>query len=223
MYKILGWCLILTLVSCKTPSFTTANDMRLINGTIQLKNGDEIKGAISSDIERNYNLNYITITKTDSKKPERISINDIQSMSVRGNIYEPKLIDMSFRDQVRFVKRLTRENSRIQLYELYEQSTNISNNSNGATDTRVRDKYSYYIITPSHAPQQTAWNIEGKHLTPNFEDKMSEIVKNCPTLADKIRRKEKGYFYAQISLIQEKKLQIVLSIIDEYNNCTAKN
>ena len=48
---------------------------------------------------------------------------------------------------------------------------------------------------------------------------MSEIVKDCPALADKIRHKEKGYFYAQISLSQEKQVETVLGIIDEYEKC----
>ena len=64
-----------------------------------------------------------------------------------------------------------------------------------------------------------AWNIEGRRLVPDFENKMSEIVKDCPALAEKIRRKEKGYFYAQVSLIDSKRVETLMNIIDEYNKC----
>ncbi len=107
---------------------------------------------------------------------------------------------------------MTKEDSRIHLYELYEQRTRLGGTYN-------TPEYSYYITTPVHNRQQSAWNLEGRKLTPNFETKMSEIVKDCPSLAEKISKKEKGYFYAQVSFINSKKIETMLSIIDEYNKC----
>jgi hypothetical protein len=93
------------------------------------------------------------------------------------------------RDQTLFVKKLTKDNSRINLYELYERVTNTSSNGRRTYET---DSYSYYIHVPGQPDE--AWNIEGRHLTPNFENKMSDLVKDCPALAEKVRRKDKGYF-----------------------------
>jgi hypothetical protein len=204
--------------------------MKLINGTVYTNDGREIYGQISVDLEH-YRASrlYVNVIPKDSKQSQRINLTDIKGMNIRNNYYEPILIDMGGigkDDQLRFVKRMTKEGSRIRLYELYEQVTRQNNsryNSRyGGSSSYQDDAYSYYIVTPGHSRQESAWNIEGRRLTPNFEDKMSEIVKDCPTLAEKIRKKEKGYFYAQISLIDSKKIETMLNIIEEYNQCGAR-
>ncbi|MEO7446009.1 MAG: hypothetical protein ABIT96_00005 [Ferruginibacter sp.] len=220
IFPLLALAGIILLASCSTPFFTSANDMRGITGNIELKDGSTVSGQITSSLSRSYTSNpYIDINETGGKK-RRIFINDIKGMNVRNNYYEPKSIDQGWGspDQVLLVKRLTKDDSRIQLYELYEQSTRYNNNPRYGSSSQVEDNYSYYISLPGQDPYQ-AWNVEGKHLTPNFEDKMSEFVKDCPALADKIKRKEKGYFYAKISLISEKRLETLMNIIQEYNDC----
>ena len=194
--------------------------MRYISGTVYLNSGREITGPINSSLATYYTSNsYITMTEGDAKESQKIYLSDIKGINVRNNYYEPKFIDMGWgSDRVMFVKRLTKENSRIGLYELYQQQTNTSTNRRGYSSSYTTDDYSYYITIEGH-PQTEAWNIGGKHLTPNFEDKMSEIVKDCPVLADKVKRKEKGYFYAQVSLITEKRIETMMNIIEEYNRC----
>ncbi|MEO6488746.1 MAG: hypothetical protein ABIO04_02305 [Ferruginibacter sp.] len=209
---ILG--IIFFLSSCKSPYFTSANNMRYINGVVKLKDGNEVSGPISSSLADYYSTNaYITVTPNNSKE-QRVSVTQIRGISVRNNYYEPKLVDMGFgsHDQLLFLKKFTKEASRMDLYELYEQRTNNSRNG-----TYYTDVYSYYINAPGKTNE--VWNLEGKHLTPNFEDKMSEMVKDCPSLAQKISSKEKGYFYAQVSLVTEKRIETMMNIIDEYNKC----
>ena len=212
-------CGIAAFTGCKTPSFTTANDMRLINGSIITKDDKQIDGAVTANLQNYNSRSYIMITPKDGKE-QKVNIMDIKSMTVRGNTYEPKLIDMGFgsRDQMLFVKRISKGDTKIKLYELFEQHTNNYTSRYGGTTQNTTDDYTYYVTIPNRTMQQTAWNIGGKHFTPNFEDKMSEFVKDCPALADKIRHKEKGYFYAQVSLA-EKKIEVLMNIIDEYEKC----
>lgn len=207
--------------SCKGPYFTSVNNMRSINGTVYLKDGKELNGQITSMLGRYYSSNSSVNVTTDGGKEQKVFVTDIKAVEVRNNYYEPKLIDMGFgaRDKMLFVKRLTKENSRINLYELYEQVSNTSYR-NGNSYTYYSDQYSYYISVPGNRQQGAeVWNIEGRHLTPNFEDKMSEIVNDCPSLAEKIKQKEKGYFYAQVSLSSQKRIETMMNIIDEYNKC----
>ena len=214
----------LAFTACKAPYYNTANNMKLINGTVYTNDGREIPGQVTLNLE-NYRSSklYVSVVKKDAKDAEKINLTDIKAINIRNDYYEPKLIDMGGfgnSDEFRFVKRMTKEGSRIHLYELYEQRTRQTNSRyNNGGNTYTTPEYSYYIITPAHTRQQAAWNIEGKKLTPNFEDKMSEIVKDCPSLAEKIKRKDKGYFYAQVSLIDSKKIETMLGIIDEYNKC----
>ena len=212
-------CLLFIFSSCKSPYFSSVNNMRNINSTLYLNNGKELKGQVTSSLANYYTSNsYITMIP-EGEKSQKIYLADIKGIDVRNNFYEPKLIDMGFgaRDQLLFLKRMTKPDSRIGLYELYEQQSNTAYR-NGSSYTYYTDNYTYYISFAGNK-DGVAWNLEGKHLTPNFEDKMSEIVRDCPALAEKIQHKEKGYFYAQVSLIKEKRIETMLNIIDEYNKC----
>jgi hypothetical protein len=62
-------------------------------------------------------------------------------------------------------------------------------------------------------------NTRGIGLLPSFDQKMSAIVADCPTLAEKIRLKGKGYFLAQVTFAIKKHPEVLLKIITEYNNC----
>jgi len=198
--------------------------MKLINGTVYTNDGREIPGQLTLNLE-NYRSSklFVTVLGKEAKKSENINITDIKGINIRNDYYEPKLIDrggFGNSDEFRFVKKMTKEGSRIQLYELYEHRTRqTSSRYSGGSSSYTTPEYSYYITTPAHTRQQAAWNLEGRRLTPNFEDKMSEIVKDCAPLAEKIKRKDKGYFYAQVSLVDSRKIETMLGIIEEYNRC----
>ncbi len=218
--NLITWAFfIAVMASCSGPVFNTVNNMRNINSTVYLKDGTEMNGQLSTTLDNSFNsTNYIQFSE-NGKDKKKLNVTDVKAIRVRGNYYEPKLIDQGSwsRDQMLFVKRLTKDGSRIHLYELYEQRTRNTNSRYG-NSTQVEDQYSYYVSLPGQDPYQ-AWNVEGRHLTPNFEDKMSEYVKDCPSLAEKIKRKEKGYFYAKISFVSEKRIETLMNIIDEYNRC----
>ena len=212
------------LASCKAPFFNTANNMRLINGTVYTKDGREIPGQVTLNLEQyRASRTQVTVLTKDSKQPQVFPITEVKGINIRSDYYEPKLIDMGGlgnNDEFRFVKRMTKEGSKIQMYELFQQVTRQANNRfNGGGNSYQTPEYSYYIVTPAHTRQMPAWNIEGRRLSPNFEDKMSEIVKSCPSLAEKIKTKEKGYFYAQVSFNATKRIETMLGIIDEFNKC----
>lgn len=210
--------LVMVLTSCSSSYFTTANNMSNMYGSVHLRDGRVLDGDISVSMENSFSSrDYIRFTpRRGGKEKQKIYIEDLDGFELRGSYYEPKNIDEGFMsgDRMLFVKRLTKENSRIHLYELHKRRTNNSRYSG----TYYTDDYTYYITLPGQE-RYKAWSIDGKHLVPNFEDKMSDYVKDCPQLAEKIKNKEKGYFYAQISLSGMKRIETILNIIDEYNAC----
>ena len=111
------------------------------------------------------------------------------------------------------MKRLTGEGSRIHLYEDLQKETTTSNN---VTSTKYETQY--YMQFPKEDGDEV-WPLNSKKFVPNFDEKMSRIVADCPSLAEKIARKENGYFYAQVSLFKERRAEVLLHIIDEYNQC----
>lgn len=216
MLKILmGLLIIFSVSSCSSTYFNTANDLRKVNGAVLKKDGTEILGDVSF---RGFggSQSAVTIVPSDSKEKLRIPLTDIDRMEIRGVDYVPGRISDGGARLV-FLKPISRPDSKLKLYEFYEQDRRTERNYRGDTYTRRDDKYTYYLEVPGHRMQETLWDISGRRLVPNFDEKMSEVVKDCKPLAEKIRNKEKGYFYAQISA--RDRVEVMQRIINEYNRC----
>lgn len=106
-----------------------------------------------------------------------------------------------------FLKRLTGDSAKLQLFELYRSKNNSSEQF---------DQYDYYISF-SNENRFVSWSIRGSKFFPDFEDKMSKIVSDCPSLAEKIKQKQNGYTVKQVS-VDAKKNEVIKKIIEEYNN-----
>lgn len=201
---------LITLVSCKPASyFITPNDVLEKDGIVYLLNGTEKRGKISVMIDTGLEPdNFIRLKVGDMK--ERILIDSIKSYYINGDYYFPKIVALNFggTKALLFVKRLTKENSRIHLYEL---NIHRSNTDDGSPFN------AYYISIGTHKRLET-WLVGDKHLVPAFDLKMSKIVEDCIILSNKIKQKEKGYFISEFtfSLVG---LETLKRIIGEYNNC----
>src|SRR5882724_1105243 len=193
--KLSSYCLILILFlfSC-VPSqsyFKTPNNVHNIKVVLHLLNKPDMAGIITVPWENNFDKDQ---HYTDAVKflPEgenvevNLNIKDVLGYTLGKDYYALKKIDLFINDQYHllFVKRLTSENSRIQLYELYE--TGLGNDM-----SEIR--YSYFISLPKFGQFETL-NTSSKRLIPDFDLKMSALVSDCPALAEKIRNRENGYF-----------------------------
>jgi len=190
----------------------TPNDVYKQQGTIYLADGKGKKGAITIAFETGQAAGGF-IELAEDGQTEKISLKDIRGYRIDSSYYALKELDIDFSGAKHFlfVKQLTRSDSRIQFYELYQSKKNV----NG------EDMYSYFISLPGQGPYET-WNISGKNLVPGFDLKMSRIVNDCPDLANKILEKRKGYFLGAYTRSDIKKVRVFKNIIDEYNACTAK-
>ena len=197
---------------CKPASYLkTPNNVFKKQGTLYMLNGAEKKGAITINLGNEHTQSeYILLTTAAGE--EKISPDSIGSYKIGEDHFFPKKIDLYFEGAKRFllVKRLTKENLRIQLYELYQEARE--------TVDGLNDNYYYFISLPGQGRLE-AWSAAGKNLVPDFNLKMSIQVKDCPALAQKIMEKKKGYFFVQYTMAYSKKLEVLKRIIEEYNNC----
>jgi hypothetical protein len=209
------------LFSCKSPSeFLTSNEVHWEKVNLIFRDQTKAAGQINI-LHENSNSLYTTYSNFLQFIPEgRDSIESIDLYKISGywfesNYYALKKLDIHMNGiyQILFVKRLTGENSRIQLYELYESG---SGNSNGEIE------YSYYLSYPSCGPLD-AINTRSSFLLPSFEQKMSVLVADCPNLAQKILSKDHGYFIPFTSFNIKKHPDVLLRIIDEYNKCNQES
>lgn len=154
----------------------------------------------------------VKVYTADDKKPMQFSLSSIRGYQMRNEFYELKEIrdGFSIGRQQSFMRRLTPENGRMQLYEYMQKHR----------ENKTASRYvpEYYLQLPGEKSNLVYSSI-GSRLVPNFDEKMGQLVSDCTTLAQKIRSKRDGYFYAQVSLLKEKRVDVLLRIIKEYNEC----
>lgn len=206
------------LTSCKTASyFDSPNDLSYISGTLYLNNGRTIDGKLT--VDDGYN-GRVKIFLPGEKKPQRYDYTEVEGFMIRNEYYELKEIRdggaLSRRYRFHFMKRLTPESSKIHLYEYLDRSTTrTGRNFNRTVSTLEKD---YYLQLPAEKGDGV-WDISLSKFVPNFDEKMSKIVADCPNLSQKIADKEKGYFYSQLGGSEEKRVDMLWNIISEYNKC----
>jgi hypothetical protein len=205
----------LLFFACNSPYYTSVNKMRSQPATLTLTNGTVIDGKVSV----NANSNFINVTKIQfatgaEKEYKEYFINDIKSLFINGSTYCVKLLinNALSSDVFQFVKLLSSPNSKM---ELYQNDVVKKVNRSTTKETTVQ----YYLQLPG-ATHNEVYNVESGKFTPNFDDKMSAIVQDCPNLADKIKSKDKDYFYPYLLSNGElRRKAVLIQIINDYNSC----
>ena len=206
-----------TLVACKSYTYLESpNSLRNITGTLHLTNGktEEGKLIINTGISFGHS---IKVFADGDKQAMKFDIHLVKGYEMRGNYYALKNIreGLHFGKNYSFMKRLTPADSRIHLYENQEKS--ITNNSKKHA-AAIRYTPNYYMQMPGEK-DDAVYPLGGNKFTPHFDKKMFDLLSDCPTLAQKIQNREEGYFYSQMGLYNEKRAEVLLNIIGEYNRC----
>jgi hypothetical protein len=208
---------VLFLFACKSPSeFLTSNEVHWEKVDVVFRDHTKITGRINIQLENSSSMEvtfsrYIQFIREGTTLPEKIDLYNISGYWYKSAYYPLKIVDIHLNgiNRLLFVKRLTDENSRIQLYELYHPGI-----ANGGGEI----EYTYFLSYPSSNPLE-AVNTRSIALLPFFDQKMSLLVADCPDLAQKIRAKNVGYFIPFASLNLKKHPDVLLRIINEYNKC----
>ena len=207
-------CTILSSLNfrCVSSYFATPNDVFLKPATIYFDNGTEKTGEITIQFANAANSKrFVTLFHREINQSENINVDSIKCYRIKNDYYVPKKIDLNFDGAYHFlfVKRLTEENSRIHLYELHQAYKSTSTGE---------DRKLYFISLPLFSKYEV-WSTYSKHLFPDFANKMSQALSNCPALADKIRSRTTGYFIPNQLFPDVKKMEVYKRIIAEYNSC----
>ena len=197
---------------CRTLSyFESPNNLRNLEGTLLLHNGKTVDGRLVIETENIFS-SPVRVYADGDKKPMRFGLNEVKGFSLRNETYVLKEIreGLSIGRRQYFMKQLTRDSSRIHLYEFLSKET--------INKTATRHEPEFYVELPNEEPG-LVFAANGSRFVPHFEEKVSRLVSDCPALAEKIADKRPGYFYAQVSLLKERRAEVLLKIIDEYNAC----
>jgi hypothetical protein len=208
---------VMLLGGCASQSyFRSPNNVSKEKVVLFLRDQPPMAGVLTIPFEADFDKisdyrENITFIPEGKNAEVKIDLSEVMGYSFGKNYYALKKVDVLVNGQYHllFVHRITEENSKIQLYELYQSG---QGNETGETE------YSYFIsLTPSD--QYEAINTKSSFLVPNFHEKMSELVSDCPSLAKKILRRQDGYFFPLHSFKTYKHRDVMLLIIDEYNHC----
>ncbi|HEU0110200.1 MAG TPA: hypothetical protein VFQ73_04955 [Flavisolibacter sp.] len=205
--------LLLILGSCSSVAvFNSPNDMRNMESTLYLVNGDTLHGTLEIN-NNNFSGKNVKLHFGDDKRPMRFNKNEVKGYELRGDYYALKQIkgQLKIGKEFSFMKRLTPEISKINLYEHLKKTDTDTKGSTSRYETE------YFMEIPGDS--DGVWEVDGSKFVPNFDKKMSKIVSDCPVLAQKIATKQAGYFYAQVTVFKEKRPEVLLNIIREYNDC----
>lgn len=218
MKFLLPFLAILIFTGCKpTANLISPNQMQNMQGTLYLNNGQSIDGRLTLNVTGFNRRSAIRILRDGARDAERYYIDEVKGYKMRNDYFELMEIrsNTGIGQRISFMRRLTAENSRIGMYENRERETQNDINNN---NTFVRWNNVPYIQIPGE-PANQVWSLESNRFTPNFDEKVSRMVADCPALARKIANKEEGYFYRQVSLQQNRRLYVMDNIIREYNDC----
>src|SRR5215471_5222511 len=142
-------CVILS--SCVSTYFKTPNDVYKTPATIYLVDGTEKTGDLTVQFETGFDYDYsVNLYHKETRNTEKISFQNIKYYKVNNDYYYPKQVDVRLDGKLYllFVKRLTPENSKIQLFEL-ERSYKTSG-------TAQSDKL--YFISPPKTSKYEVWS-----------------------------------------------------------------
>ena len=205
--------MMISLASCRSAAFfETPNNLKNITGKLFLANGRTIEGKLVINTNNTFGSD-VKVFLEGEKKPQHYALSDVEGYEIRGEYFELKEVKggIAFGRRLSFMKRLTPADSRIHLYEnIEETSTTTGTGSNAAT--RKTYETQYYMQFPSETGDGV-WAASSAKFVPNFDEKMSKLVEDCPALAKKIAAKEPGYFYAQVSVFREKRADVLWNII----------
>jgi hypothetical protein len=200
--------------------FDTPNNLKNMPATLYLVNGRSYRGDLVVHTNK-YSANSVKLYAEGDRKPMRFSLAEVKGYQLRNDYYELKEVRGGIRlgKEYSFMKRLTKDDSRI---HLYENTTKVTGSNGPNMGSYTYYETQYFLKLPNEEGD-AVWPLTSSKFVPNFDEKMSRLVADCPTLAAKIAAKEPGYFYAQVSLSKEKRANVLMNIIDDYNECGKTN
>jgi hypothetical protein len=201
--------------------FSTSNDMLKMDCVVYLINGSVERGKLTIQLETGHAVDNIIRLLTINHEEIKIAIDSVKYYNYKNDFYYPKILNLEAYEipnknylplpnvrNILFLKALTKQNSRIMMYELYEPAAKTNDGA---------DHHDYFVSFENDG-RLNAWNLGNRKFFPNFEEKVADLVADCPELSDKIRRRLKAYYLGRIS-VDAKKYEVFQKIVSEYNAC----
>jgi hypothetical protein len=210
--KIFSGIVVMFLISCNSSFYNNVNDMGGQPATLYLKNGNVLNGKLEiRSFDEFSSVQKITFSEGNTNRYQWFYPKDIEGIYFNGAKYSLELIqamDMWNKRAYKFLKNITPNQGKMQIFEdEYTQKNSFGN---------IEKVTKLYIKLPNN---EGVFDAQSDRFVPNFNEKVSRYLSDCPSVSSRILNKEKEFSYAFVNQGEVQRKQVWMNIVFEYNQC----
>ena len=210
--KIFLGIMVMFLISCNSSFYNNVNDMGGQPATLYLKNGNVLNGKLEiRSFDEFSSVQKITFSEGNTNRYQWFYPKDIEGIYFNGAKYSLELIqamDMWNKRAYKFLKNITPNQGKMQIFEdEYTQKNSFGN---------IEKVTKLYIKLPNN---EGVFEAQSDRFIPNFNEKVSRYLSDCPSVSSRILNKEKEFSYAFVNQGEVQRKQVWMNIVFEYNQC----
>ena len=210
--KIFLGIMVMFLISCNSSFYNNVNDMGGQPATLYLKNGNVLNGKLEiRSFDEFSSVQKITFSEGNTNRYQWFYPKDIEGIYFNGAKYSLELIqamDMWNKRAYKFLKNITPNQGKMQIFEdEYTQKNSFGN---------IEKVTKMYIKLPNN---EGVFEAQSDRFIPNFNEKVSRYLSDCPSVSSRILNKEKEFSYAFVNQGEVQRKQVWMNIVFEYNQC----
>jgi hypothetical protein len=204
--------LALLLQSCNTAYYQHANDMGGQPATLHLRDGRVLNGKVEvRSFDQFSSVRKIRFSEGASGSYLQYAPYQIAGLYFNGAFYSLEAVramDMWDNFAYKFLRDITPVAGLLQLFE-----DEYSEKSAFGDVEKVRK---LYLKLPG---RDEVYDAQSDRFIPNFDEKVSRYLSDCPLVAQKIRNGERGYTYGFVNHGETQRKQVWMTLAFEYNQC----
>ena len=210
--KIFLGIVVIFLISCNSSFYNNVNDMGGQPATLYQKNGNVFNGKLEiRSFDEFSSVQKITFSEGNTNRYQWFYPKDIEGIYFNGAKYSLELIqamDMWNKRAYKFLKNITPNQGKMQIFEdEYTQKNSFGN---------IEKVTKLYIKLPNN---EGVFEAQSDRFIPNFNEKVSRYLSDCPSVSSRILNKEKEFSYAFVNQGEVQRKQVWMNIVFEYNQC----
>ena len=210
--KIFLGIMVMFLISCNSSFYNNVNDMGGQPATLYLKNGNVLNGKLEiRSFDEFSSVQKITFSEGNTNRYQWFYPKDIEGIYFNGAKYSLELIqamDMWNKRAYKFLKNITPNQGKMQIFEdEYTQKNSFGN---------IEKVTKLYIKLPNN---EGVFDAQSDRFVPNFNEKVSRYLSDCPSVSYRILNKVKEFSYAFVNQGEVQRKQVWMNIVFEYNQC----
>ena len=210
--KIFSGIMVIFLISCNSSFYNNVNDMGGQPATLYLKNGNVLNGKLEiRSFDEFSSVQKITFSEGNTNHYQWFYPKDIEGIYFNGAKYSLELIqamDMWNKRAYKFLKNITPNQGKMQIFEdEYTQKNSFGN---------IEKVTKLYIKLPNN---EGVFDAQSDRFVPNFNEKVSRYLSDCPSVSSRILNKVKEFSYAFVNQGEVQRKQVWMNIVFEYNQC----